>query len=407
LLALATVFQGDLARAVDLYDRAIALHRALDDRVALCSSLSVRAVAAGGGGSTLNISPTSPRAAQEALEGAEEALRTAHAIGFRAGESFASHAVAEAAFARGFYTRAVEVSRAGLQLAEEIAHEQWACSLHFVLGTLLGELGATSHAEQHLERSFELARSIGSLFWKRVVGGALVELLVEMGDCDAAERLAGELLDESERPRSIAARQVRFAQARVALARGQGERACSMLEALRIDGSTPTLDLLYAQTLLAIGRSAEAEDCLRSAIALAETCMQRAIAWRLRVFLPRVLEAKGEHIEAQRAREDAEALIAEIAADVPDELRAGFIDSAMRRMGTRPRRGLRDQAGLSPRERSVAVLIGEGLSNRAIAERLTLGERTVESHVSAILAKLRLTNRSQVAAWIARAHPYR
>ena len=57
--------------------------------------------------------------------------------------------------------------------------------------------------------------------------------------------------------------------------------------------------------------------------------------------------------------------------------------------------------GLSQREREVAQLLGEGLSNRAIAERLVLGERTVESHVSAILAKLQLSNRAQIAAFIA------
>jgi DNA-binding NarL/FixJ family response regulator len=61
---------------------------------------------------------------------------------------------------------------------------------------------------------------------------------------------------------------------------------------------------------------------------------------------------------------------------------------------------------LSQREREVAQLLGEGLSNRAIAERLVLGERTVESHVSAILAKLHLSNRAQIAAFVARAHPY-
>jgi DNA-binding NarL/FixJ family response regulator len=36
-----------------------------------------------------------------------------------------------------------------------------------------------------------------------------------------------------------------------------------------------------------------------------------------------------------------------------------------------------------------------------IAERLVVGERTVESHVSAILAKLQLANRAQVAAYVA------
>jgi DNA-binding NarL/FixJ family response regulator len=55
--------------------------------------------------------------------------------------------------------------------------------------------------------------------------------------------------------------------------------------------------------------------------------------------------------------------------------------------------------GLSTREREVAVLIAQGKSNREIADRLVLSERTVESHVSNILLKLGCTSRTQIATW--------
>lgn len=55
---------------------------------------------------------------------------------------------------------------------------------------------------------------------------------------------------------------------------------------------------------------------------------------------------------------------------------------------------------LSPREREVAVLIAEGLSNRAIADRLGLSERTIEAHVEHILGKLGFRSRARVATWV-------
>ena len=58
---------------------------------------------------------------------------------------------------------------------------------------------------------------------------------------------------------------------------------------------------------------------------------------------------------------------------------------------------------LTAREREIAALVGQGHSNRAIADTLVLSERTVESHVSHILAKLGLETRAQVVAWAQRA----
>ena len=58
-------------------------------------------------------------------------------------------------------------------------------------------------------------------------------------------------------------------------------------------------------------------------------------------------------------------------------------------------------ADLTPSEHRVLGLIGEGLSNREIAERLGVAEKTVKNHITSLLAKMGLQRRTQVAAWVA------
>ena len=59
-------------------------------------------------------------------------------------------------------------------------------------------------------------------------------------------------------------------------------------------------------------------------------------------------------------------------------------------------------AALSAQEKRVLDLIGEGLTNRQIAERMFLAEKTVKNYVSALLTKLGMHRRSQAAAFVAR-----
>jgi two-component system response regulator DevR len=61
-------------------------------------------------------------------------------------------------------------------------------------------------------------------------------------------------------------------------------------------------------------------------------------------------------------------------------------------------------AVLTPQERKILALIGEGLTNRQIAERLFLVEKTVRNHVTRMLAKLGVERRTQAALIAARLH---
>jgi two-component system, NarL family, response regulator DevR len=72
-------------------------------------------------------------------------------------------------------------------------------------------------------------------------------------------------------------------------------------------------------------------------------------------------------------------------------------------------RRMRDQAartdplaGLTPQERRILELIGEGLTNRQIGARMYLAEKTVKNYVSALFAKLGMERRTQAAVYAAR-----
>jgi DNA-binding NarL/FixJ family response regulator len=62
----------------------------------------------------------------------------------------------------------------------------------------------------------------------------------------------------------------------------------------------------------------------------------------------------------------------------------------------------RANTGLSPRESEVLDLVAQGLSNRAIAQRLFISEVTVKVHVRHIFEKLGVRTRTQAALWAAR-----
>ncbi len=85
--------------------------------------------------------------------------------------------------------------------------------------------------------------------------------------------------------------------------------------------------------------------------------------------------------------------------------RAGSIEG-VRRVELRAGAGAATRAraggdGLSEREREVAVLVARGLTNRAVAELLFVGEKTVEKHVSSIYHKLGFSTRARLAGYVA------
>jgi len=61
-------------------------------------------------------------------------------------------------------------------------------------------------------------------------------------------------------------------------------------------------------------------------------------------------------------------------------------------------------SGLTPQERRILDLIGEGMTNRQIGNQLHLAEKTVKNYVSSLLSKLGMARRTQAAAYVAKLH---
>jgi two-component system, NarL family, response regulator DevR len=104
--------------------------------------------------------------------------------------------------------------------------------------------------------------------------------------------------------------------------------------------------------------------------------------------------------------EDFVSAIRSVAQGVPvlPPLLAGTIFSHVAQQAVRRDPGtIREAVSMTRREREVIALVGEGLSNKEIAERLHIALHTVKSHMHNVLEKLALRTRLQVAAY---AHRY-
>jgi DNA-binding NarL/FixJ family response regulator len=84
------------------------------------------------------------------------------------------------------------------------------------------------------------------------------------------------------------------------------------------------------------------------------------------------------------------------AGDAPLDPRAGRVLIEQRRRG-------RKEVELTPREREVLGLVGQGLANKQIARRLEITERTVKAHLTSVFQRIGVTDRVQAALW-ARQH---
>jgi ATP/maltotriose-dependent transcriptional regulator MalT len=409
-LGMTSQINGDLFQAASHYKRAVELFHELDDRRGLVSSLATLALC---GPSYIHDSSLTPFNLNEAIEKGEQALKLAQQIGWRSGEIYAYHCLSICLGPQGAVQRAFELTQHSLEISEEIGHDQWLIGAHFDLGVLHLEIFALSQARQHLELALTLAKEIGSSLWIGTVIGYLASVCILQNDLSGAEAILATELTADTPAQNQMQRLCWCARAELALARGEPDLALSIADRLIASDpnmapatSIPRLSRLRSEALIVLKRTKEAERELRLAQKSATEQGTRSWSWRIQLELGKLYQSQGRRVEAEAefgaAQNISDVVIAEIQNPALHEIfQARAALELHRSAPVSPRQMEKEKfGGLTAREREVAALIAQGQSNREIAETLVVSERTVESHVTNILAKLNFPSRASIAVWV-------
>jgi DNA-binding CsgD family transcriptional regulator len=168
----------------------------------------------------------------------------------------------------------------------------------------------------------------------------------------------------------------------------------------------PALLKLRGEALFALGQVEEAIHALEEARRGAQDWGALPLLWQIHRALGRVYARTRHKPFAHQAFAAAREVIENVAASLDEtELRERFVDTALASLPKEHPLTLRQSVthafgGLSERERAIAILIAQGKSSREIAGTLVISQRTVETHVGSIYARLGFNSRTQIAAWI-------
>jgi predicted ATPase/DNA-binding CsgD family transcriptional regulator len=384
----------------------------------------------------------------------EQALALGQKLGDEAVFACSLSRCGSLALAGGDFARATMLAVAGLQHARSLG-DCWstAFALH-VLGLVERTVGRVTQARELLTESLALFRALGDRWGTAASLQGLGQLALHEGDYAQANVLWEERLTLSrELGNTMAVAHTLDLLSTVARLQGRHEQAAALVEeALAIRRETGGWERL-AWTLhgkgdiaLAQGDFATARECYRESLLLRSRAESRpGIAASLDAFA-RLAAAQGQ---AQRALKLVGAAAALHEATGPS-LEAQHYSYAVLPQGPRPTDPLVEQAGqhlsaqaqnaaqasgralsleqaiayalagdeaasgrppawpamagtsgvLTPREREVAVLVAQGLTNRQIAEALVISEGTARIHIEHILNKLDFHSRAQIAAWV-------
>jgi DNA-binding CsgD family transcriptional regulator len=185
----------------------------------------------------------------------------------------------------------------------------------------------------------------------------------------------------------------------------RGERLQRTLGLGYVEGA-----VAYASAMLELARG-DAHSALEQAnraVKCAGSASAKVQASRARIVAGRAAAGTGDVESAATWLEGAEAELAAMGAVRFRDEAARELRRLGRRAAARYRRadGGSGLASLSGREREIAELVARGLTNREIAEQLFLSEKTIESHLTKVFAKLGVSGRVGVAEAVGReSHP--
>jgi DNA-binding CsgD family transcriptional regulator len=415
LLGQAMAWNGDLVNGRQQHGQAIALFRLLDDKKSLISTLP---------NSCMNSCPALAEAVfvvvqepEQCERDAIEAAELARQIDWPAGEAYAElcRGVLLASF--GQFGRGLALAHKALQMAMEIEHQQWIVGAHYNLGQIHVLMLEPALALRHLDTSLPLAEKLGSAWWMGNIRAYQALAYLLEGKCKHAEAALQAAMTREQEPRTLTERRLAWVWGELALAQGEPQVALRIAERLIASAPgeprtqpIPRLLKLKGEALVASKRLSEAAQALEEAKRGALERREAPLLWQIhgslgrvyRLLKPGTLWVQEASNSLVAAREGIESLAQTIDdAALHEHFLQRALASLPKEKPISSRRAAAEKfGGLTQREREVALLIAQGMSNREIADQLVLSERTVESHVANILFKLGFASRTQVAAWV-------
>ena len=305
-----------------------------------------------------------------------------------------------------WYLSLVEARAGRLELAREYAEHARAFHLEYSVADDPALAVQVAHTAAH-QGDHELARELaergvayadthGELSTARF----LVALLGMLDHWSGNPAAAVERFDAFERARRAAGRSHATSlhvadHVEALLALGRLTEASAVLDAW--DVQTRKLRHLWAgpQVVRSRGLVAAARGDVEEALGLLEEAASRHESVGDPFGRARALLALGATRRRVRQKRAAREAIEAALAGFEDIGAAGWARTAREELGSIG--GRRRVEGLTPAERRVAVLVAEGRTNREVAAALFLGERTVETHLSHVYAKLGIRSRTELA----------